>query len=47
MSPVEQAASAHEVIQLLELAPHPEGGWFRETWRSPAYADGRSAGTAI
>ena len=18
----------------LDLAPHPEGGWFRETWRS-------------
>lgn len=41
----------------LELAPHPEGGWFRETWRSdltfgqsalPAeYCGSRSAGTAI
>ncbi|GAA4481586.1 cupin domain-containing protein [Rhodococcus olei] len=41
----------------LELAPHPEGGWYRETWRSdvsipaaglPAgYAGERSAGTAI
>jgi uncharacterized protein len=41
----------------LELAPHPEGGWFRETWRSeltvgqsalPAeYSGARSAGTAI
>ncbi len=41
----------------LDLSPHPEGGWFRETWRSelnipqwelPAdYAGARSAGTAI
>lgn len=21
--------------ELLDLAPHPEGGWYRETWRSP------------
>ncbi len=44
-------------IRQLGLAPHPEGGWFRETWRSdltlgtsalPAGYDGpRSAGTAI
>ena len=41
----------------LELSPHPEGGWFREMWRSeltisqtalPAEYNGpRSAGTAI
>jgi predicted cupin superfamily sugar epimerase len=41
----------------LDLQPHPEGGWFRETWRSelslpaavlpPGYAGERSAGTAI
>jgi uncharacterized protein len=29
------------------LAPHPEGGWYRETWRAPAGADGRAAATAI
>ena len=43
--------------QRLDLSPHPEGGWFRETWRSelmtpqsclpPDYAGARSAGTAI
>jgi len=43
--------------QRLDLAPHPEGGWFRETWRSdvtigpsslpPEYEGPRSAGTAI
>lgn len=41
----------------LDLSPHPEGGWFRETWRSelaiaesalpPDYRGPRSAGTAI
>jgi uncharacterized protein len=41
----------------LGLSPHPEGGWFAETWRSeltvgrgalpPDYAGPRSAGTAI
>src|SRR5215469_5234527 len=37
----------------LDLQPHPEGGWFRETWRSsvtfaPAgYQGTRSAATAI
>ncbi len=25
-----------DVITALGLAPHPEGGWFRETWREPA-----------
>jgi predicted cupin superfamily sugar epimerase len=35
----------------LGLAPHPEGGWFRETWRSPLVVDtprgSRPAGTSI
>lgn len=41
----------------LDLSPHPEGGWYRETWRSdltvseaalpPGYTGPRSAGTAI
>jgi predicted cupin superfamily sugar epimerase len=37
----------------LDLQPHPEGGWFRETWRSPVtfappgYEGTRSAATAI
>ncbi|MBX3314664.1 MAG: cupin domain-containing protein [Actinobacteria bacterium] len=38
---------ASEVIDRLELSPHPEGGWFRETWRD-APADGRrGTSTAI
>ena len=41
-------AEAHAaLIQKLELAPHPEGGHFRETVRLPAGPDGRSRMTAI
>jgi predicted cupin superfamily sugar epimerase len=45
-----------ELADLLDLAPHPEGGWFRETWRCalelpadvlPDHPGPRSAGTAI
>ena len=36
-----------EVIDLLGLIPHPEGGWYRETWRAPDGPDGRAQGTAI
>lgn len=39
--------TADEIIAALNLAPHPEGGHFRETWRAPATAGERSAGTAI
>jgi predicted cupin superfamily sugar epimerase len=41
------------LAELLDLQPHPEGGWFRETWRSPVsfrpagYAGERCAATAI
>jgi predicted cupin superfamily sugar epimerase len=37
-----------DVVERLQLAPHPEGGWFRETFRDPATdASGRSRSTAI
>lgn len=40
--------TAAEIIVRLDLQPHPEGGWYRETWRSEAtMPDGRAAGTAI
>lgn len=38
---------------MLDLEPHPEGGWFRQTWRSPhalhptGYPGRRPAGTCI
>lgn len=37
----------------LDLRPHPEGGWYRETWRAPqtfqpqGYAGPRAAATGI
>ena len=39
--------TADEIIAALQLAPHPEGGWFRETWRADAPDGKRAAGTAI
>lgn len=39
--------SAVEVIRLLDLAPHPEGGHFRETFRDRPGPDGRARSTAI
>lgn len=38
---------AQHLIDALGLAPHPEGGWYRETWRAEADDGGRGAGTAI
>ncbi|MBO9713557.1 cupin domain-containing protein [Sphingomonas sp.] len=40
-------AEAKKIIAALGLAPHPEGGWYRETWRAGAAPGERSAGTAI
>jgi predicted cupin superfamily sugar epimerase len=31
----------------LGLAPHPEGGWYRRTWTSPATLGDRPAATAV
>jgi predicted cupin superfamily sugar epimerase len=42
------ALTAADVIRLLELNPHPEGGHYRETFRDAVLPDGhRSASTAI
>ncbi|WP_170788730.1 cupin domain-containing protein [Ruegeria lacuscaerulensis] len=37
--------TAQEIIDHLNLQQHPEGGWFRETWR--ADNAGRASGTCI
>jgi len=42
--------TADEIIEILGLAPHPEGGFYRETFRGPAVdetEDDRAASTAI
>jgi predicted cupin superfamily sugar epimerase len=39
--------TAEEVVRLLGLAPHPEGGFFKETFRAPAGDGERAASTAI
>ena len=36
------------LVEELDLAPHPEGGWFRRCWESPQRGpDGRRLGSAI
>lgn len=39
--------SAAEVIRLLVLKPHPEGGYYAETFRDGRLIEGRSTSTAI
>lgn len=41
------AARADWLIKALELAPHPEGGHYRETFRDARGRDGRALSTAI
>lgn len=41
------ALTAADVIRLLDLKPHPEGGHFRETFRDSRLVNGRAASTAI
>jgi predicted cupin superfamily sugar epimerase len=42
-----ETLSAAEIIRLLELQPHPEGGHFREMFRDRCQMEGRSVSTAI
>ena len=43
-----QNLTAEDVIRLLDLKPHPEGGHYRETFRDARTIDGgRAASTAI
>lgn len=45
--PLSRTLTAGEVISLLDLKPHPEGGYFRESFRDERMIDGRAASTAI
>ncbi|MEM8843051.1 MAG: cupin domain-containing protein [Pseudomonadota bacterium] len=38
--------TADEIIAKLNLQPHPEGGWYRQTWVDETSSD-RPSGTAI
>lgn len=44
MSPL---PSAEDVARILRLSPHPEGGFFRETFRDASPSGGRDLSTAI
>ncbi|MFC2951113.1 cupin domain-containing protein [Marinicaulis aureus] len=39
--------TADEIIAALNLRAHPEGGWFRETWRADTKDGERASDTAI
>ncbi|MCK0166420.1 cupin domain-containing protein [Jannaschia sp. S6380] len=39
--------TAERIIDHLRLTPHPEGGWYRQTWAGPSGPGGRPVGTAI
>jgi predicted cupin superfamily sugar epimerase len=39
--------TAAEIIRLLDLQPHPEGGHYREAFRDASTVGGRAASTAI
>lgn len=38
---------AEKIVQTFALQPHPEGGWFRETFRDSPPGGGRGALTQI
>ncbi len=39
--------SVDEIVRALDLAAHPEGGFYRETFRDPLRSHGRAVSTAI
>jgi len=41
------SSEADRIIALLDLKPHPEGGYFRETFRDEGAHKGRAHSTAI
>jgi predicted cupin superfamily sugar epimerase len=47
MTKTSSGMTAEEVVRLLDLAPHPEGGFYRETFRDTSPDDRRGASTAI
>lgn len=48
MAPTSSNLSPDDIVKMLDLQPHPEGGYFKETFRdSSTNESGRSASTAI
>jgi predicted cupin superfamily sugar epimerase len=48
MASTHPALSAADIVRLLALQPHPEGGFFRETFRDPPQIEGgRAVSTLI
>jgi predicted cupin superfamily sugar epimerase len=45
--PLSLEPEAAALVAELALSPHPEGGWYRETWRAAAGEGERGAATAI
>lgn len=41
------AEASRAIIEKLGLIQHPEGGWYKETWRAEQCVDGRSIASAI
>jgi uncharacterized protein len=42
-----QSGDGRELIELLSLEPHPEGGWFLRTWCAESPPGERPSGSAI
>ena len=40
-------SKAKEIIAKLDLQPHPEGGWFRESWRAETAPGERARATTV
>ena len=39
--------NADQIIKSLKLKPHPEGGWYKQTWKSEDTLSGRASRTSI
>ena len=47
VSEVSSDVSGNEIIRLLDLQPHPEGGWYRQTFKDTPVDQDRPNSTAI
>lgn len=39
--------TARQIISRPDFSPHPDGGWYKETWRAATKQDEGAIGTAI